>query len=170
MVDWDQVIEEHGPMVVGISWRILGHEADVEDNVQDVFLHAYRLHSTHQVRHWRGLLRRLATFGALARLRRRRTDVSLESDPPEHTATSAEQYALRRELEDQLRDAMTRLPEREGAVFSLHYFEGLSLREIAESLSISYSAAGAALSRARAKLERALCDVPVERTNGSTNA
>ena len=170
MVDWDAVIEEHGPMVVGISWRILGHEADVEDNVQEVFLRAYQLQLTQEIRHWRGLLRRLATFGALARLRRRETNVPLEDDPPTSADASPEQCAMRRELEDKLRDTMARLPEREGAVFSLRYLEGLSLNQIADSLSITYSAAGAALSRARAKLDRALRDIPVEKTNGTPNA
>ena len=56
------------------------------------------------------------------------------------------------------RHALAELPNREGAVFSLHYFEGMALREIAESLDIRYAAAGTALSRARSKLNRALCD------------
>ena len=33
MVDWNALLDEHGALVVGISWRILGHAADVEDNV-----------------------------------------------------------------------------------------------------------------------------------------
>jgi len=65
MLDWEAVIDEHGPLVVRISWRILGHASDVEDNVQEVFLDAYRLEAKEPIRHWRGLLRRLATLGAL---------------------------------------------------------------------------------------------------------
>lgn len=69
MIDWDALVEEHGPLVVGISWRILGNAADVEDNVQEVFLAAWRFQESQKVEHWRGLLRRLATTSALARLR-----------------------------------------------------------------------------------------------------
>ena len=72
-----------------------------------------------------------------------------EVDPGE----TPEQSAMRRELQTRLRDALADLPRREGSVFSLRYFEGLTLNEIAESLEISYTAAGAALSRARGKLE-----------------
>ena len=42
MIDWNALVEEHGPLVVGISWRILGNAADVEDNVQEVFFSAWR--------------------------------------------------------------------------------------------------------------------------------
>ena len=154
MIDWEALIDEHGPLVVRISWRILGHAADVEDNVQQVFLDAYRLHAKEPIRHWRGLLRRLATIAALARLRRRRKDVPLDDFAPPDRGESPEQAASRRELEERLRAAVAELPEREAASFCLRYFEGLELAEIARSLGISYSAAATAISRARAKLQR----------------
>ena len=150
-------------MVVAISWRILGHASDVEDNVQDVFLEAYRLQQKQHVRHWRGLLRRLATLGGLARLRRRRAEVSLDGLAPVARGGSPDEEAVARELRAKLRAAVAALPEREGAVFSLRYFEGLSLAEIAEVLGIKYAAAGTALSRARAKLDRAFSDSLVEK-------
>ncbi|HBI42561.1 MAG TPA: hypothetical protein DDY78_06840, partial [Planctomycetales bacterium] len=34
--DWDRIVREHGPMVYGTAWRILGCAADAEDVVQDV--------------------------------------------------------------------------------------------------------------------------------------
>ena len=154
MVDWDALLDEYGPMVFRISWRILGHSADVEDNVQEVFLAAYRFQQRQQVRHWRGLLRRLAMLGALGKLRRRRNDVSLGETSLADPVASPEEIAIGREARAKLRGAIASLPEREGAVFSLRYFEDLSLQEIAESLRINYSAAATALSRARSKLER----------------
>jgi RNA polymerase sigma-70 factor (ECF subfamily) len=163
VVDWDALVAEHGPMVVGISWRILGHAPDVEDNVQDVFLEAYRLHRREKIGHWRGLLRHLATIGALGRLRRRRKDVALEDVSPLAPGHSPEEHAVGRELEMRLRRQVAALPEREGAVFTLRHFEGLSLAEIAESLGVTYQAAATALSRARAKLERVFGDLLAEK-------
>jgi RNA polymerase sigma-70 factor (ECF subfamily) len=66
------------------------------------------------------------------------------------------------ELEARLRVAVAGLPDREGAVFSLRYFEGLELSEIAATLRINYSAAATALSRARAKLEAVFSETAVE--------
>jgi len=162
MIDWEALIDEHGPLVVRISWRILGHASDVEDNVQEVFLDAYRLHAKEPIRHWRGLLRRLATLGALARLRRRRNEVPLDDVTPLDRGELPEQSASRRELEGKLRAAVATLPDREGASFCLRYFEGLELSEIARSLGISYSAAATAICRARGKLQKLFAEFVVE--------
>jgi RNA polymerase sigma-70 factor (ECF subfamily) len=162
MPDWNTLVDEHGPLVLGISWRILGNRADVEDNVQEVFLRAVELHGRRQVRHWRGLLRRLATFAALNTLRRQRAHLPLEEISAVDPRERPEQSAMRRELQRRLRSALAELPDREGAVFTLRHFEGMTLREIAESLDISYSAAGAALSRARSRLENLLCRTTAE--------
>jgi RNA polymerase sigma-70 factor, ECF subfamily len=164
MIDWKALIDEHGPLVVRISWRILGHASDVEDNVQQVFLDAYRLHAREPIRHWRGLLRRLATLGALARLRRRRSDVLLDdiAIAALDSGERPDESACRREMEDRLRAAIAALPDREGASFSLRYFEQLELPEIAQSLGISYSAAATAISRARTKLQNIFAESVVE--------
>lgn len=162
MTDWEAMIDEYGPLVVGISWRILGHASDVEDNVQEVFFAAYRLQAKQTVRHWRGLLRRLATLGALAKLRRRRNDCSLEAVAPVDRSGLPEEDAIRQELEAKLRAAIAALPEREAASFSLRYYEGLTLPEIAQSLGINYSAAATALCRARAKLQNHFAEAMAE--------
>jgi RNA polymerase sigma-70 factor, ECF subfamily len=162
MTNWEALIDEHGPLVVRISWRILGNAPDVEDNVQEVFLEAYRLHAKEPIRHWRGLLRRLATLGAIARLRRRRDNVSLDNLAPFDPAELPEQAASRRELENRIRAAIAALPDREGASFALRYLEGLELSEIAQSLGITYSAAATAICRARAKLQRLFAKDVVE--------
>ena len=163
MVDWNTLVDEHGPLVLRISWRILGNRADVEDNVQEVFLRAVQLHEREKVRHWRGLLRRLAVSGALNSLRRRRGHLPLDEVSPVDPRERPDESAMRRELQSRLRCALAELPNREGAVFSLRYFEGMRLQEIAESLEISYAAAGTALSRARSKLESVLCRTTTEK-------
>jgi RNA polymerase sigma-70 factor (ECF subfamily) len=162
VVDWDALVEEHGPLVVGISWRILGNAADVEDNVQEVFLSAWRVHASQKVGHWRGLLRRLATTSAVARLRRRRQHASIDDVAPESGGQLPEEQAIEKELDETLRRAVAELPEREAAVFTLKFFEQLDLREISQTLEIGYSAAAKALSRGRSKLGRVFGSPNVE--------
>ena len=110
MVDWDALLDEYGPTVFRISWRILGHAADVEDNVQEVFLEAYRFQQRQEVRHWRGLLRRLAVLGALGRLRKRRDDIPLGQMSPADPAPKPEEIAIGREARAKLRSAIGSLP------------------------------------------------------------
>ena len=163
VVDWDELIEEHAPMVVGISWRILGNSADVEDNVQEVFVSAWKVQQKQEVGHWRGLLRRLATVTALANLRRRRRRLSEDAEAAISREQLPEEAAIEKELDVKLRRAVAELPRREAAVFTLKYFEQLDLQEVSEVLAISYSAAAKALSRARAKLGQEFGSSKVEK-------
>jgi RNA polymerase sigma-70 factor (ECF subfamily) len=153
--NWDAIVRTHGPMVFGTAWRILGHAADSEDVVQDVFLEAHRLQEE-RVRNWGGLLRRLATYRALDRLRQRKHTCSLEQELRVGPEEEPEAAAIGRELAQRLRQAITQLPEREGTVFCLRYFEDLSYQQIASTLDISAGAVAQALHKARAKLETLL--------------
>src|SRR5712692_6288546 len=75
VTDWERIVREHGPMVFGTAWRILGHAADTEDVVQDVFLEVFRLRADGSVRNWAGYLRKMAACRALDRLRQKRRPV-----------------------------------------------------------------------------------------------
>ena len=156
--DWDRMVREHGPMVYGTAWRILGHAADAEDVVQDVFLQVHQLQQAHPVRYWVGLLRRLAACRALDRLRRRRKTVPLDGLRLAAAIDAPDAALVERETSERLRGAIGRLPRREGEAFCLRYFEDLSYQQIAEALSITPGAAAAALHKARAKLEAALVE------------
>jgi len=153
VTDWDRIVREHGPLVFGTAWRILGHVADTEDVVQEVFLQVYRMQATQPVRHWAGLLRQLAACRALDRLRKRRPVVSLNGMHLAHSRNGPEETVIGRELAERLRQAVARLPEREAEVFCLRYFEEFSYQQIAETLDINPGAVATALHKARVKLE-----------------
>jgi RNA polymerase sigma-70 factor (ECF subfamily) len=152
VTDWDRIVREHGPMVFGTAWRVLGHVADTEDVVQEVFLHAHQYQQTRVVRCWPGLLRRVATCRALDRLRQRGGTVSLNGIDLYSPTAEPDAVAVRNELAVRLRDAIAYLPEREAAVFCLRYFEDQTNPQIAETLSINCTAVATALHKARVKL------------------
>jgi RNA polymerase sigma-70 factor (ECF subfamily) len=158
LTDWNRIVREHGPMVFGTAWRILGHVADTEDVVQEVFLHAHQYQRTRTVRCWPGLLRRLAACRALDRLRQRRSTVSLNGIAAFSPIAEPVAVAVRNELADRLREAIAHLPDREGAVFCLRYFEDQTNPQIAETLSITCAAVATALHKARGKLEALLTE------------
>jgi RNA polymerase sigma-70 factor (ECF subfamily) len=158
VADWDRIVREQGPLVYRTAWRILGHAADTEDVVQEVFLQAHQFVKTRAVRHWSGLLRRLAACRALDRLRQRRSTLSLDGLDLPTNGEMPDEAAVSRELADRLRLSIAELPPREAEVFCLRYFDDLSYQEIAESLSISSGAVAMALHKARAKLETLLLE------------
>jgi RNA polymerase sigma-70 factor (ECF subfamily) len=158
VTDWDRIVRDYGPMVFGTAWRILGHAADTEDVVQDVFLQVHQLQRTRPVRHWGGLLRRLAACRALDRLRQRKTTAPLNGLCLADGAHGPEASLLHQELSDRLRQALAQLPRREAEVFCLRYFDELSYQQIADALSIRVGAVATALHKARARLEALLME------------
>jgi RNA polymerase sigma-70 factor (ECF subfamily) len=155
VTDWDRIVVRYHRVVYHTAFRILGHVADTEDVVQDVYLQAYRMQQTTVIRCWEALLRWLATCRALDQLRRRWAAVPLDEQCL-LSEQGPETVAVERELATRLRQAIARLPRREAAVFCLHYFEDLTHEQIAQALQIRTGAVATALHRARARLESLL--------------
>jgi len=98
----------------------------------------------------------IARNAALDELRRRRRTASLQTEPEDAAAASADdgdELTLRRAA---LRAAMDELDLRERELVALRFFAGLSHAEIAAVLGISASNAGTRLHRAIDKLRRAV--------------
>ncbi len=162
MTDWDRIVREYGPLVFATAWKILGHVADTEDVVQEVFLQVHQLQHLQVVRHWPALLRRLAACRALDRLRQRKNTVSINGLSLAASDDGPEAAAVERELSERLRHAISQLPDREAAVFCMRYFDDLSYEEIAETLHIRAGAVASALHKARLKLESFLLETVEE--------
>jgi len=73
-------------------------------------------------------------------------------------ASSLSSELSKRERSVRLREALDKLPAGQRAASILRYFEGLSSREIAESLSITPRAVERLLARARQTLAREISD------------
>ena len=160
--DWDYIANCHVVLVVTCIRRIVGNDHDAEDVAQDVFLEAYRVSQTKEIRNWPGFLRRLASRRAIDLLRKRSSGMCV---PPtmaetEPVSTSPEPYqtAIATELAERLRNILCVLPEGQGQVFSMRYFEDMSNEEIAESLEMSSNAVGLALHKARMRLQSLIDD------------
>ncbi len=159
MVDWDALVREHGRMVSGIAWHILGHAEDVEDVVQEVFVEAHQRSSNGTpVVSWGAMLRRIATYRSLNALRRRRPVQPIDIEQLAAAEGDPCSIAIHHEMERRLRAALVDLAPREAEVFCLRFFERLSYRKISEALDISLSATSTALFQARSHLERLLTE------------
>lgn len=143
-------------MAFDTAWRLLGNACDAEDVVQDALLDAFQLHTQRAVGNWGGLLRRLTVCRAIDRLRTRKCAAALSVEPAAAESDRPEAVAIERELAEQLRCAIAKLPDREAAVFSLRYLGEMTNTEIAHTLEISNGAVGVAILKARAKLKEVL--------------
>ena len=156
MTDWDALVRENGPAILRIAYRILGIVADAEDVTQDVFCEAWQIRQSQTVENWPGLLRRLAVFRALDKLRRRHPDRQLTEVHLGRNLDGPAQVAMARELAARLRECICQLPGQQAAVFSLFYFDRLGREEIARMMGTSVGAVSTALSKARQTLKSSL--------------
>jgi RNA polymerase sigma-70 factor (ECF subfamily) len=149
--DRDELVDAlhaHAGLVISSATRITGNAADAEDIAQDIAEKLLRS-PPKTVDSWPALLKTMAVNGALDRLRRRR-DWSGLPDPDPVTGPEVELSAVERA--EALRTAVAALPERDGMLFSLHYFADLSQVAIAERLAMTPNAVGVAIHRLRKRL------------------
>jgi RNA polymerase sigma-70 factor (ECF subfamily) len=161
VVDWSQIVRQHGPLVWTTVYRLLRHDADAADCFQRTFLSALVLSRTQTVRNWPGLLQRLGTARALESLRQRLrqaqrlrpllAEVVASSGTPEPGESAAVS-----ELSDHLREALARIDARQAEVFCLVCLDGLSYAETADQLGLTVSHVGVLLNRARLGLRERL--------------
>lgn len=149
-----QVVERWGDMVYRLALARTASVPDAEDIFQEVFLryfrHEERFHSDEHRKAW--LLRcTLNRCKSLLSSPWRRRIVPLET---------AEEVGV----EDDYREvysAVLSLPEKYRAVIHLHYFEGLSVAEMAAALDSTEGTVKSQLSRGRALLRDMLKEVEI---------
>ena len=147
---WQSIIDEHGKAIFGIAFRVLGSVHDAEDVSQEVLLEAFKMTRMPDA----GLLKRMAAFRAIDRLRRRATTTPLDEQFLVSESRPIEQTVEHEELASLLRTAISSLARQQSRCFWLRHVEGLSNQEIARIEAISESAVSTALNKARQCLRR----------------
>lgn len=157
-----------------LAQRILRHEQDAEDVVQQTFLSVLEhLADFREEASFATWVHRIATHAALKILRKRQRvemrslDAATDPDPahddaiphPEFIADwrhSPEELVQRNETARLLEAALDRLDEKHRLVFVLRDVEGLSIRETADALGLSEANVKVRLLRARLQLREEL--------------
>lgn len=149
-----------------VAYRLLGNEADALDAVADSFVKLLNAAGT-----WRGdasvktWFYRIVVNTALDARRKRRRHLSLDAleeteDGHLDVAVSGDESppeaALRGETGEKIKEAIAGLDEKHRAVFVLAAVEGLSYKEMAETLGISIGTVMSRLFYARKYLQRSL--------------
>ncbi len=165
---FDELVRRYQDKVYRLSYKILRHEDDAAEALQDAFLSAYRglrnfkVESTFST--W---LYRIATNASLMKYRKRRDNhVSLEQSQSQNEdaeplqvpdwSTQPVAELLTAETREVMEEGIQRLPEELRTVFVLRDVEGLSNAEVAEILELSVAAVKSRLHRARIALRERL--------------
>ena len=160
MVDWTQLVHEHGPLVWQTVYRLVGHGPDAADCFQNTFIAAMQLARREAVLHWPAMLKRLATTQALDCLRRRTRERDhrprLAEEASRRCVGTPEQIIEQTELAEAVRLALSVIEPRQAEVFCLACLDGWSYGEIGARMGITVNYVGVLLSRARAALREQL--------------
>ena len=169
---FEDLVRRHGGRLLAAIRRLLAHEEDARDALQDAFLSAFRaldqFDGRSQLSTW---LHRIAVNAALQKLRARTRKSSrtidgllpafLEDGHQAHPARAwqetADQAWEREEMREIVRRAIDELPDSYRTVIVLRDLEGLDTEETASRLGIPAGAVKTRLHRARQAL-RALLD------------
>lgn len=147
-----------------VALKILKHETDADDAVQEAFLSAFKALDRFGERSSLGTwLHRIVVNAALMRLRAREAarTTSIEELMPRFNANGTwsasvepaaelpEDPLAKEELYERVRECVTRLPEKYSTPFLMRHIEGLGNEEIARSLGVTVNAAKLRVHRAR---------------------
>ncbi len=163
---FDELVRRYQTKVYRLAYKILRHEDDAGEALQDAFLSAYRgLRSFKEEASFSTWLYRIATNASLMKVRKRRLNhISLEqsrddeAEPyqlPDWSAQPPEEL-LTAETREMMEEGIQHLPPELRAVFVLRDIEGLSNAEVAEVLRLTVAAVKSRLHRARVVLRARL--------------
>jgi RNA polymerase sigma factor (sigma-70 family) len=151
------LLRRHGPMVLSVSWRVLGHAQDAEDVFQATFVVLARvarsIRKMGSLAAWlHGVAFRLARKMKQDNAKRRLQEQDVS--PPADNAAAAELEL--RELGDILHEELTRLSWKERQPLLLCHLEGLTQEEAAAQLGWPRGTLKRRLERGRSQLRSRL--------------
>lgn len=155
--DSAEYVERYSDLILRLSFTYLGSSSDAEDIVQDVLiklmLNAPPFSNPEHEKAWviRTTINRCKDVLKSAHQKR---SVRFDETTPHPTAPSAEDVFMSQQ--SGLLDAVKRLPEDQRVAVFLHYYEDMSIAQIASIENKSVAAVTKRLSRAREALRKAI--------------
>jgi RNA polymerase sigma-70 factor (ECF subfamily) len=168
---FEHLVRTYGPRLLAVTRRLLGHEEDARDAVQETFLRAFRSLGSFEggslLSTW---LHRIAVNTALMKLRsrKRKPEEPIDGLLPafredghfserfQAWTEAPDEEAARREHERLVRRAIDQLPEHYRTVLLLRDIEELGTADVAEQLGVTPNAVKLRLHRARQALRTLL--------------
>lgn len=148
------------PRFVRLAWRLTGEREAARDVVQDAWLAIVRgLKRLDDPARFRAWAYRIVTNKCADWTRRCVVRRSVAKKLRDWTPQACED--LPREADSvndapRMRDALMKLPAEQRAILSLHYLDGMSIREIARTLDLPEGTAKSRLYQARNRLKQTL--------------
>jgi RNA polymerase sigma-70 factor (sigma-E family) len=148
--DFREYVTARGRSLLRTAYLLTGNRADAEDLVQAALAKTYQAWDRiEDTRALDGYVRKAMVNTHISWWRRRRLDEYPTDEIPDRPVADP---APGSDLQDTLRRAVDRLPQRMRAAVLLRYYEDMSEAEVAAALGVSLGTVKSTVSRAVAKL------------------
>ncbi len=157
---YEALVKKYQSAVLASAMSVTRREFMAEDAAQDAFVTAWmKLDTLNEPEKFGAWVCRIAKNCAKNMLRRYRSVVPLETvENYEYDSENSPIEELARAQDSrELRLTVSRLPEKVKQIIELHYFEGLSIADIADRLRISQGTVKSQLHDGRKKIRKELC-------------
>jgi RNA polymerase sigma factor (sigma-70 family) len=156
------LVDKYREGIYAYAYAELRDFQDAQDVTQEVFLQAYRdLRSLRRRESFAFWLYRIAHRRCVQccrdRSRRADRDFIEDQDPNAVDGLSLDSYR-KSQMDESVREALDSLPDIYREVLVLHYFGGMTIKDMARAMGASPGAIGMRLSRARAQLKEEMID------------
>lgn len=173
---FEALFRKHSAAVVKLAYQFMRSRERAEELAQTVFLQLYRARERYEPRaRFMTYLYRITTNVCLNELRRREYSATIESlDAPiddgrgtsaapariaDETSVDPVQHLSGVEVAAEVQHVLEKLPLNQRTAFLLGRVDGMSYREVADTLDTSVSAVKSLIFRATSKLREELCGV-----------
>lgn len=156
---FNRLVLAYQQTIYNLAFRMLGEAEAAADITQEAFISAFRSLASFRDGSFKGWLLRIATNACYDQLRQRRrhplssledlVEVVEKLPSPE---AGPDEYALRRELADEIQRGLATLPPEQRVVVIMSDVQGFSYEDIAQATNTSLGTVKSRLSRGRAHL------------------
>lgn len=156
-----EIYKMYSKPLYNTAYRIVKHQAEAEDVVQEAFLKAFKnINSFSQKVPFMAWLKRIVVNQSIEhqkKFKRYDFDTKHKLEQEQVSFENEEQEIDSRTLSStKLKETIQKLPERESLIIGLHLIEGYDYDEIQEITGLSYANCRTSFSRAKKRLQKEL--------------
>ncbi len=156
LTNFNALVDEHGPVLYRMAYRMIGDRHEAEDLVQEAFRSAWGSRSRYESgRGDRAWLVAILRRRAADRWRKRQPPSVLPSDAPLEIGVPGVDPAAN-EFSDEVQESLNRLPTELRETLLLVVVAGLTHQEVADLLGVPLGTVLSRVSRARTRLRQFL--------------
>lgn len=153
-LEFEFILRENNKRILNYLLKILRNQEDAEDILQDVFIAFYHKMENINENAYQSYLYKTAYNKALNLIKSRKKKKNLTREQMIYNETQKNDQNPNNKKNEILKKAFSKLPPKYAVLLELQFYQKMSYKEIAKTLSTTISAVDSKLVRAKKKLKK----------------